>query len=125
MFHAHAFARPDPQQPPQSDERDKTNGEESRPPAWLWALLGILLLLALAAAAVCWLRARLRKTDPALLAAQARSAGDAGLILCRAMLAFARRTGQTPLGGEELTALAHRVCVGPLANPTLRISAAG
>ena len=108
---------PDPQQPPQSDERDKTNDEESRPPAWLWALLGILLLLALAAAAVCWLRARLRKTDPALLAAQARSAGEAGLILCRAMLALLARTGQTPLGGEELTAFAHRVCVGPLANP--------
>ena len=80
-------------------------------------VLGILLLLALIALAVFWLRSRLNKTDPAVLAARAKNTEEAGLILCRAMLTLLARTGQAPLGGEELSAFAHRVCVGALANP--------
>ena len=68
---------------------------------------------------VLWLRARLRKTDPALLAAKARTTEEAGLILCRAMLTLLARTGQAPMGGEEIEAFAHRACVGALTNPDL------
>ena len=105
---------PEPQQEPQSDSADD---DKRRPPVWLWVVLGILLLLALIALAVFWLRSRLNKTDPAVLAARARNTEEAGLILCRAMLTLLARTGQAPLGGEELSAFAHRVCVGALSNP--------
>ena len=105
---------PEPQQEPPSDSADD---DKHRPPVWLWVVLGILLLLALIALAVFWLRSRLNKTDPAVLAARAKNAEEAGLILCRAMLTLLARTGQAPLGGEELSAFAHRVCVGALSNP--------
>ena len=80
-------------------------------------ILGKTALLALIALAVFWLRSRLNKTDPAVLAARAKNTEEAGLILCRAMLTLLARTGQAPLGGEELSAFAHRVCVGALSNP--------
>ena len=105
---------PEPQQEPQSDSADD---DKHRPPVWLWVVLGILLLLALIALAVFWLRSRLNKTDPAVLAARAKNTEEAGLILCRAMLTLLARTGQAPLGGEELPAFAHRACVGALSNP--------
>ena len=84
---------------------------------WPWIVLGALLLLALIALAVLWLRSRLNRTDPALLAAKAKTSEEAGLILCRAMLTLLARTGQIPVGGEDLAAFAHRVCVGALSNP--------
>ena len=52
-----------------------------------------------------------------------RRAREAGLILCRAMLTLLARTGQAPLGGEELPAFAHRACVGRSQTLTLRNSA--
>lgn len=105
--------------PPPEDAPQQSEDDEGPSLTWLWIALGILLLLLLVAAAVLWLRARLRKTDPALLAAKAETAEQGGLILCRAMLTLLSRTGQTPLGGEEIEAFAHRVCVGALANPDL------
>ena len=105
--------------PPPEDAPEQSEDGERPSLTWLWIALGILLLLALIAAAVLWLRARLRKTDPALLAAKARTTEEAGLILCRAMLTLLSRTGQAPLGGEEIEAFAHRACVGALTNPDL------
>ena len=105
--------------PPPEDAPEQSEDGERPSLTWLWIALGILLLLALIAAAVLWLRARLRKTDPALLAAKARTTEEAGLILCRAMLTLLARTGQAPMGGEEIEAFAHRACVGALTNPDL------
>ena len=108
---------PTPVPQSQTPEDDGADGRAQRLPVWLWIVLGILLLLALIALAVLWLRARLRKTDPTVLAARAKTREEAGLILCRAMLTLLARTGQAPLGGEELPAFAHRACVGALSNP--------
>lgn len=118
-FAAQESPAPSPTPAPQDGQepQDGGDGEDRRPPAWLWVLLGILLLAALVALAVYWLRSRLKRTDPAALAARAKTTEEAGLILCRAMLTLLARTGQAPLGGEELSAFAHRVCVGTLANP--------
>ena len=108
---------PQEEQPPQDGGADDDGDEERRPPVWPWIVLGSLLLLALIALAVLWLRSRLNRTDPALLAAKAKTSEEAGLILCRAMLTLLARTGQIPVGGEDLAAFAHRVCVGALSNP--------
>ena len=108
---------PQEEQPPQDGGADDEGDEERRPPVWPWIVLGALLLLALIALAVLWLRSRLNRTDPALLAAKAKTSEEAGLILCRAMLTLLARTGQIPVGGEDLAAFAHRVCVGALSNP--------
>ena len=119
--HLRAAKQPIPPPTPvpqsQTPEDDGADGRAQRLPVWLWIVLGILLLLALIALAVLWLRARLRKTDPTVLAARAKTREEAGLILCRAMLTLLARTGQAPLGGEELPAFAHRACVGALSNP--------
>ena len=109
-------ATPSPSPPPDADEEEEQD-EDDPPSPWLWIVLGILLLLLLIAAAVLWLRARLRRSDPAVLAAQARTSDEAGLILCRAMLTLLARAGQAPLGGEDIETFAHRVCVGAFANP--------
>ena len=117
--------RPRPRPPRRTGRSRRTAGTaRTAGPAlaWLW-LLGILLLAALVALAVYWLRSRLKRTDPAALAGAAKTTEEAGLILCRAMLTLLARTGEAPLGGEELSAFAHRVCVGTLANPILRNSA--
>ena len=60
--------------------------------------LGILLLLALIAAAVLWLRARLRKTDPALLAAGAPSMHVYFFGFFMMALQFAGQSTNTALG---------------------------
>lgn len=116
-FAADNSPAPSPTPAPQDGQQPQGEDGGDRSRAWLWVLLGILLLLALIALAVFWLRSRLQKTDPAVLAARAKNTEEAGLILCRAMLTLLARTGQAPLGGEELSAFAHRVCVGALANP--------
>ena len=108
---------PSPTPPPQADDAPEDSDEDEPPSPWLWIALGILLLLALIALAALWLRARLRRTDPAVLAARAGTTEEGGLILCRALLTLLARAGQAPLGGEDIEAFARRVCVGALSNP--------
>ena len=113
---------PDPgQTPPNEDQNTPPDAQDqnSGAPPWLWIALGILLLLAIIALLVRHLRARLRRSDPVLLAQSAKSCDEAGLILCRALLALIARTGQVPMGGEEMPAFARRVAVGTLADPQL------
>ena len=124
-FAAHNSPSPSPTpapqdgQPPQGDGADDERRSSAGRPYGCGSLLGILLLAGARSPLAVLLAALAPATRPTrpLLAAQAEDAEEAGLILCRAMLTLLARTGQAPLGGEELSAFAHRVCVGALANP--------
>ena len=75
-------------------------------------LFRLLLLIALIAAAVMWLRRRLWKTDPLRISAEAKDDHEAALILYRAILTLLRHSGQMPTGTETPGAFARRVCAG-------------
>lgn len=87
---------------------------ERRGGAW-WVLL-LLILLALLGFAAYWVVKRLRRSDPAILCAETRSAHRAALILYRANLTLLASLGQTPTGGETPLAFAQRVSA-QLKNP--------
>ena len=105
---------PEAGQEPPADDSDGGGADR---PTWPWIALVILLLLALIALLIVFLRRRLRRTDPAVAVCAAADAGEAGLILYRAMLTLLVKTGQAPLGGETPEDFARRVCTGSLANP--------
>ena len=74
-----------------------------------WLVLGLLLLLALIALAVLWVRRRLQRSDPARLCAQVRRAQQAALIAYRANLTLLGHMGQGPVNGETPEVFAARV----------------
>jgi len=102
------------QNPPSADQGDaappsdeSSSDEENRPALlWLWLLLIALALLALIA---CWLRKRLRSTDPLELCMTTRSAQTAALILYRGILTLLAQAGQLPASGETPIQFAARV----------------
>ena len=119
--------RPTPSPSPQPDDAapmDEPNDpnapdDPGGPSPWLIALLVLLVLIALLALVILWLRRRLRRTDPAALAARAASPDEAGLIVCRALLMLLARMGQAPRGGEALDAFARRALHGAAQVPEL------
>lgn len=76
---------------------------------WLWILLSILLVLALAVLAALFVRARLRKADPMYLSGMAKEACQAAMILYRANLTLLSHMGQGALSGESPEAFAKRI----------------
>ena len=105
---------PDGADAPPPDADDPPDGDAPNR-AW-WIALIALLALALIAAAVLWVRARLRASDPLRLSAAAPSAEQAAMILYRAILTLLAQAGQAPLSGETPGAFARRVAAQP-ANP--------
>lgn len=83
--------------------------QEKKSNAWAWWLLGILLLIALVALAARWVRARLKKSNPTVLAGEAKTVRQAALIVYRANLTALSHMGQTPVNGETPEAFAVRV----------------
>lgn len=73
-----------------------------------WLLLA-LALIALAVAAARWVVRRLRLSDPAALCGEARSYGEAAMILYRSNLTLLAHLGLAPAGGEAPAAFAKRV----------------
>ena len=103
----------DPTPQPQSDASES---DAPRDHAWVWWMLLALLLAALGALAVRWVRDRLKKSDPAAICGEAKTARQAALALYRANLTLLSHLGQVPAGGETPEAFAQRVS-GQLKNP--------
>ncbi|MBR1822448.1 MAG: transglutaminase domain-containing protein, partial [Clostridia bacterium] len=114
---APAEATEPPEEAPESEPDDppgpRTEKSDLR---WLWWALGILLVLALIALATLWVRARLRRANPARLAGEAKTARQAAMIVYRANLTLLSHMGQTPVNGETPEAFAARVS-GQFKNP--------
>lgn len=113
----------DPPQPPSGeadDPQDSENENKHRP--WLWLLLA-LLLAALIAMAVRWVKKRLLATDPLRMISGKCSASMAAMILYRANLTLLTQLGFAPQGGETPQAFAARVCAA-LPNPAYEAFAA-
>ena len=101
----------------QDEPQDEPDAAPARKPSrWPWWLLGIVLLVALAALAARWVRARLLRANPAHLAGEARTARQAAMIVYRANLTLLAHMGQTPVNGETPEAFAARVSK-PFNNP--------
>ena len=104
-----------PDNQPNDQPEDQPNDQPEDQPqerdhnlAWLWILLACLLLAALIALAVLWLKRRVEASDPLKLAARANSTGAACLLLYRAILTLLSRYGLAPRGGETPQAFAAR-----------------
>ena len=106
-----------------NDQPDDQPQQRDRDLTWLWILLACLLLAALIALAILWLKRRVEASDPVKLAAQAGSADAACLLLYRAILTLLSRCGLTPRGGETPQAFAARV-VQAMPNPDYEAFAA-
>lgn len=101
--------------PPAADDSEKRNAPDSKKKPWLW-LLFVLLLAAIIALAVLWVKKRMADTDPLRMIASTRSATLAAMILYRANLTLLSQLGFAPQGGEAPEAFAARVCTG-MPNP--------
>ena len=95
---------PEDEAPPEPQAEGKKSDRR-----WLWWALGILLLIALIALACLWVRRRLRRANPAVLAGEAKTIRQAALIVYRANLTALAHMGQTPVNGETPEAFAVRV----------------
>jgi transglutaminase-like putative cysteine protease len=109
-------ARPEPT-PDSTSEPEPPVQERRRVAPWLWVLLVMLALAAVAFAAWQWFKRRLRKTDPIRLAASQESDDMAILVLYRAMLTLLMHLGQAPLRGETPESFARRLSQNGLDNP--------
>ncbi len=103
---------PDGNQPDNQPEPDQLpdslpDSQQSR--AWLWILLALLLMLALAVLGSLWVRRRLRESDPLKLCVATRSGQAAALILYRGNLTLLAQCGLVPQNGETPAAFAERV----------------
>ena len=106
-----------PFEDPFGDEEDWENpfadddpfAQDERSFAWLWILLGVLIVLLLIALAVLFVRARLRNADPVYLSGRTRDAREAAMILYRANLTLLAHMGQGTLSGESPEAFAERI----------------
>ena len=107
---------PDDAPEPQPDDLPPEPEQRKGSSRWLAWALAIVLLLALAALAALWVRARLRRANPARLAGEARTARQASMIVYRANLTLLAHMGQTPVNGETPEAFAARVS-GQFDNP--------
>ena len=96
-----------PPMEPEGDGLDNAPNED-RNLTWLWILLAVLVLLALIALLVLWLRRRLMATDPLKMCMASRSGAAAALILYRAILTLLAQTGLAPMNGETPEAFASR-----------------
>ncbi|MDY5219771.1 MAG: transglutaminase domain-containing protein [Eubacteriales bacterium] len=96
--------------PPMEPEGDGLDNapEKDRNLTWLWILLAALVLAALIALMVLWVRRRLIATDPLRMCRATRSGAAAALILYRAMLTLLAQTGLAPMSGETPEAFAQR-----------------
>ena len=103
---------PEPTSEPDDGELPEPEIEEPDEPQrkshWTAWLLGILLLIALVALAALWVRARLRRSNPAILAGEAKTVRRAALIVYRANLTALAHMGQTPVNAETPEAFAAR-----------------
>ena len=97
---------PSPETPP---EPDAPEPPESTPPMrWLWWILALALILAVALS-ILWMRRRLRRSDPIALCEAAEDPDQAAMILYRACLTALGHMGQAPVNGEAPEAFAARV----------------
>lgn len=94
---------------PPEDEPDGAPEDDGSQSGAAWGALLILLLLALVALAVWWVRKRLMQADPALLCRQARRASQGAMIAYRANLTLLAHLGQYAQSGESPDAFAQRV----------------
>ena len=92
---------------PEGDGLDNAP-EKDQNLSWLWILLAALVLAALIALLVLWVRRRLIATDPLRMCRATRSGAAAALILYRAMLTLLAQTGLAPMSGETPEAFASR-----------------
>ena len=95
--------------PRSSDQDDPVKGRDKKGSAWLWILLAVLVLAALIALAVVYIRRCLAATDPLNMISGKKSALAAALLLYRANLTLLARMGHVPLNGETPSAFAARV----------------
>lgn len=93
----------------QGQEPDNPTPEAKKNSGWIWILLAALLILALIALAVLWVRRRLQQADPIWLVSQTRSAQQASMILYRAILTLLSQMGQAPISGESPEAFVERI----------------
>ena len=109
---------PEPSMEPEPTAEPEPPVQQRRPTGpWLWIVLAVLLLAALVLVAWRWFRARLKKTDPILLAASRKNDDEAIMVLYRAMLTLLMHLGQAPLSGETPEAFARRLSQNGLDNP--------
>lgn len=95
--------------PPDASNAPDSNASNAEDHAWLWLLLGGLLLALIVLAIVFLTRRRLIATDPLNLCRETRSAQIAALILYRGILTLLTQTGNMPMRGETPDAFAARV----------------
>ena len=89
---------PPQDEPDGNDSDDLPDADKDKP--WLWILLALLVLLALAVLASLWARRRLMLSDPLKLCVATKSGMMAALILYRGILTLLAQAGLVPLSGE-------------------------
>lgn len=108
---------PEPEITPEpTPEPEPPVQERRREGFWLWLAIALAVAAAVVMAARRWLKSRLKKTDPVLLAASMTD-DEAALALYRAMLTLLIHMGQMPLCGETPEAFARRLAKNGLDNP--------
>ncbi len=98
---------PDPDDFPPEDEPEDRPEAAARGGAW--GVLIALIILALIALLVWWVRRRLQSADPAWLCRQTRRASQGAMIAYRANLTLLAHMGQYPQSGESPDTFAQRV----------------
>lgn len=105
---------PDARDNPDNQDNSDDSGDDDH--NWLWILLIVPVLLALAVLAALWIKRRLSDTDPLKLCAAARSSQMAAMILYRGMLTLLAQIGMAPMNGETPQAFAARATMN-MPNP--------